>query len=358
MRQNSQMLEKIKNRLRGTIIHRVYALLRYEAYIIIIFKIYYNAKRGNIHKINHLIKHRINSVVHELPKSVAIDIVSCCNLRCPLCSVPPYITKQADNFMPFEDFKKIVDAVHIACNLSLVYAGEPFLHPNFFDMVKYCSERYYTTTITNGTLLSSKNIEKLLDSGLDFLQISFDGFSRESYEKYRVGANFGKVKGNIVNLLRSKKCEKRGLPHTTITYLINAYNEDELNKCERFFLKAGAERFFAKAINLNVHRRTDGRKKVDLSHWLPRKNTTSLYEQSGDRIEFKTQAGGVCKTCLTPIIRCDGELLLCCHDIFNKVKIGNVFKQDFKKLWFGNHYRKLRRLAKNRKLQICKECGK
>ncbi|MFC1824753.1 radical SAM/SPASM domain-containing protein, partial [Thermodesulfobacteriota bacterium] len=327
----------MKRRLRGTIIHRFYALVRYDLYITLLYRIIWNARKGNYRKIKHYIKIKTEALYKELPKSVAIDIVSCCNLRCPLCSVPPFITKKTDNFMSFEMFKKIVDNIHITTDLSLVYAGEPFLHPHFFEMIDYCNENaLYTTTITNGTLLSKKNIDRVFESGLDFIQISFDGFSKENFEKYRVGANFESIKQNITTFLGARSRENKGLPHATITYLINAYNENEVQDCEIYFRRLGAERFFAKAINLNVHRRTDDKKEEDLSHWLPKKNMTTLYEQQGDRIQFKNKTD-ICTICLTPIIRCDGEILLCCHDIFNTVKIGNILEKDFTWLWFGDH---------------------
>ncbi|MBW1768087.1 MAG: radical SAM protein [Deltaproteobacteria bacterium] len=349
--------EKIKKRLRGTIIHKIYALLKYDLYIIFVFKLYHNARRNNSRKINHFLKRKIQGLFRELPKSVAIDIVSCCNLRCPLCSVPPFITRKSENFMSFEDFKIIADALDLTTDLSLVYAGEPFLNPQIFNMIRYCEGKYFTTTITNGTLLNEKNLERLFDSGLDFLQISFDGFSKESFEKYRVGADFEKIKHNITNLLKKRDEQHRGLPHVTITYLINAYNENEVTECELFFRRAGAERFFAKAINLNTHRRTDGKQEDDLSHWLPKNHKTTLYEQQGDRIAIKEKEEA-CSICLTPIIKCDGEILLCCHDIFNTVKIGNVFEKNFKALWLSPEYRKIRNLAKNRRLSICQKCGK
>ena len=130
-----------------------------------------------------------------------------------------------------------------------------------------------------------------------------------------------------------------------------------MNECQKYYIQAGAERFFAKAINLNVHRRTDGKKVEDLSHWLPKKSMTTLYKKEGERVHFRVKESP-CTICLTPIIRCDGEILMCCHDIFNNVMIGNVFEKEFGELWFSKRYKHLRNLAKHRKLPICHQCGK
>ncbi len=74
------------------------------------------------------------------------------------------------------------------------------------------------------------------------------------------------VLSNIVNLIEAKKEKKSGLPHLTINYLVNAYNEDEVDDCKKFFMSAGANRFFSKSINLNIHRRVDNKREDDLSN--------------------------------------------------------------------------------------------
>lgn len=349
--------QSIREKLRGTLLHRVYAFLRYEFPIIIVFRVHQNVRKGKVQKILRFVVNEIRGLFTETPKAVAIDIVACCNLRCPLCSVPPFLTKKQGNFMTFDDFVRIVDGIKHTTDLSLVYAGEPFLHPKFFDMVTFCTNSYYTTTITNGTLLDAKNIRRLLESGLDFLQISFDGFSKESYEKYRIGANFESVKKQIEELLATRQIENAGLPHITITYLVNAFNEHEKGECRRYFIGLGVDRFYEKAINLNVHRRSDGKSEQELREWLPSKEQISLYEEHGGRIAFKEKRG-VCTTCLSPIIRNDGEVLVCCHDIFNTVKIGNALRESFDTLWAGKEYTRIRRLAKQRRLPICQKCGK
>ena len=350
-------LETMRKKLRGTVIHRVYTLLKYDLYLILVYRVIENLRRGRTRKVRRMLGYWFKSLWQELPRTVAIDVVSVCNLRCPLCSVPPFLTRSGDAFMPFEKFKTIVDRIDVAMDLCLVYAGEPFLHPKFLEMIHYVRDQFYSESITNGTLLSEKNVHRIIDSGLDALQISFDGFSKESFERYRIGADFDSVKENILRLIQGKKEKKSRLPHITITFLINAYNEEEVEECKRFFLAKGADRFFAKAINLNVHRRLDGKTERDLDHWLPKKANISLYENHDGEVTFKDRAGS-CTICLSPMIRCDGEVLLCCHDIFNTAKIGNIFDHGLKELWNTEHYKKMRLLAKQRKLPVCQKCGK
>ena len=50
--------------------------------------------------------------------------------------------------------------------------------------------------------------DMLLDSGIDFISIDCDGFSKEVFEKIRVNANRDIVYNNIENLILKKKSMK------------------------------------------------------------------------------------------------------------------------------------------------------
>ena len=89
------------------------------------------------------------------------------------------------------------------------WRGEPLLNPKIYDYIKYAKEKGILETIinTNATNLTEK-IEKLIKSGLDLIIYSFDGGSKETYEKMRPGRfkqnSFEKVYGNIKNF-KSKR---------------------------------------------------------------------------------------------------------------------------------------------------------
>src|SRR5262249_11850487 len=84
--------------------------------------------------------------------------------------------------------------------------GEPMLHPQLFDMIRHCKTHGVATGIsTNATTLNETRGRELIASGLDYLIFAFDGTTPEVYEKYRKGANFNKVRQNILNFLRLKK---------------------------------------------------------------------------------------------------------------------------------------------------------
>ena len=86
-------------------------------------------------------------------------------------------------------FKNVIDQLSSTLSyLTFYFQGEPYLNPNFLEMVSYASgSGIYTATSTNAHYLDDVNARETVRSGLDRLIISIDGTSQETYESYRIG---------------------------------------------------------------------------------------------------------------------------------------------------------------------------
>lgn len=314
----------------------------------------------NFKKVIRGVQWAFGSGYTQYPPFVVIDPVVKCNLNCPLCSIPPQILPHEGTKLSKKDFGEILHKIKRVTNKVLFcHAGEPFLNLELFTMIEMVNDKQMMSMVgTNGTMLHRENREKIFESGLDSLQISFDGFSKQTYEKYRVGANFDRVLGMITALAKEKKKRKSWKPYITVTYLVNAYNAHEVEAAREYFEGLGVQ-FVAKGINLNLHRRDDDKETPDLSHWVETDSPYSIYRRN-DRgeVEYKVPYKPICNTCEKPVINCKGDILLCCHDIFNTVKLGNIYELDFEQFWSSDEYQKIRELAAHRKLPLCKICGK
>jgi len=104
-------------------------------------------------------------------------------------------------------FKKRIDEVYKELiYLTFYFQGEPYLNPNFLDMVKYASVKgIYTSTSTNAHYLNKEQAKKTVESKLDRLIISIDGTTQETYEQYRIGGQLQKVIDGTKILLRLRK---------------------------------------------------------------------------------------------------------------------------------------------------------
>src|SRR5207247_2336658 len=105
----------------------------------------------------------------------------------------------------------------------------------FRPRIEYC-ERHNTSTLlsTNGTFLDEKMSERLLATRLQHITLSFDGATKESFEFYRKGARFEKVRDNFVRFARMKK--ERGSRMQVVAQMVRMErNAGEVEDFMRFW---------------------------------------------------------------------------------------------------------------------------
>jgi len=112
-----------------------------------------------------------------LPISLAIEPTTACNLRCPECPSGLRSFTRPTGKILLPTFQKIIDETYgHLLYLTFYFQGEPYLHPDFLEMVNYAHrKRIYTATSTNAHFLSDEIAKKTIQSGLDRLIISIDG---------------------------------------------------------------------------------------------------------------------------------------------------------------------------------------
>jgi radical SAM protein with 4Fe4S-binding SPASM domain len=150
-----------------------------------------------------------NYIVKGFPLHLDIEASCLCNLRCPFCATN-YEPIGGKGVMSFETFRKIIDegAANGLCAIKLNSGGrgEPLLNKAVPEMVAYAKKKgimdvYFNT---NATLLTKEVSRRIIDAGLDRISISFEGYTPETYEKYRIGSSFKKVVDNIKGLVNMR----------------------------------------------------------------------------------------------------------------------------------------------------------
>src|SRR4029079_10957180 len=98
--------------------------------------------------------------------------------------------------------------------LHLQGLGEPTMHPRFFEMVRYAVDRgIKVSTNSNLTLLRGPKAEACVASGLDWLHVSIDGATAETYEAIRKRAHLDRVLHNLDGLLKTRERMRSLTPH-------------------------------------------------------------------------------------------------------------------------------------------------
>ncbi len=172
--------------------------------------------------------------VPGLPVEYIVETTAKCNLYCPMC--PRETHPQPKEDMTAEIFDRLVaDASHTGEHMMLIGLGEPLLDPAIFDRIGHCERHGISTLLsTNGTLLDEKAAARLLDSPLAHITLSFDGASKETFEHYRKGARFERVRENFVRFCRMK--HERGSKMQVVVQMVRMPgNAHEVGEFHRFW---------------------------------------------------------------------------------------------------------------------------
>jgi radical SAM protein with 4Fe4S-binding SPASM domain len=170
--------------------------------------------------------------VHGLPVEYIVETTAKCNLYCPMC--PRETHKQPKEDMTGEIFERLVQsAERTGEHMMLIGLGEPLMDRKIFERMEYCDRHGIATLLsTNGTLLDEEASDRLLRSPLAHITLSFDGTSKETFEYYRKGARFEKVRDNFVRFARMK--HERGMNIQVVVQMVrmpgNAHEVDEFRR--------------------------------------------------------------------------------------------------------------------------------
>ncbi len=128
------------------------------------------------------------------PYVVQIFPIYACNFKCKYCifsvekSKRYFISDKA--VMELELYKKCVDEMAQFPEkikvVRFVGIGEPLLHKQIADMVKYTVDKDIANTVeilTNASLLTHEMTDALVNAGLDRLVVSLQGVDKEKYLK-------------------------------------------------------------------------------------------------------------------------------------------------------------------------------
>lgn len=134
-----------------------------------------------------------NEIPLSTPYCIFIDPSSACNFKCKFCMNQKI---KHPEIMKFDLFKKIIDDLDEfpdpVKTIRLYGFGEPLMNKSFCDMVKYAraSKKVLAVdTTTNGSLLTPELIDRLIDSGIDRINISIEAVTTEKYREFTGNPN-------------------------------------------------------------------------------------------------------------------------------------------------------------------------
>ena len=133
-----------------------------------------------------------------------------------------------------EEYQTIIHKIaRFGINHIHILGGEPFMADGLFDLLSYANSKGILITInTNGTLLSSSVIDKLIELNVSQLTISLDGSTEQENDAIRGIGNFNTVIRNIGRTV-SKITENNSDMIIQVATVITKLNLKSIHKMPR-----------------------------------------------------------------------------------------------------------------------------
>lgn len=249
------------------------------------------------------------------PPRVQIQTQAGCNGRCIFCPNEEVLKSDLEHGrMPLEMFRKIVDdlAKTPPRRIGMYMQNEPLLDKRLPELTKYVTDRIpgtKTQVITNGTYLSEKVGEALLDAGLKQLKCSLQSLDPETNREI-MGYDSRKVIENCIAFQKLIKKKKSKIDFR-VSMVVTNKNVDEIPKTRKFWARHGV------------------------------RLVTSALENRGGNIADAAQLNvGEMRSmgnCVRPsrdmMVLFNGDVPLCCVDWHRTYKLGNVYTQSVQDVW-------------------------
>jgi MoaA/NifB/PqqE/SkfB family radical SAM enzyme len=302
------------------------------------------------------------------PYFVNISVTQKCNIRCVGCFYHCIQDRgkrsldQKRQDLSLRVVEKLCQELPImgTREVFLTGEGEPMLHPRLIEIINvFKLAGLRVSLFTNGTLLTKKNMDRLLDSGLDVLKISIWAVNLQEHEDCHPGVDSRllekRIKG-IRYLSELKKKRHLTRPEINLNMIINRHNFKNISGRVDLAKISGCN-----SISFSVFRDYGGLFQ-DLSLTPPEivgkyqelreaKRNLSLASVNFNLEDYLPHAEmGYCAWGKIPCyagwfqasINIVGDVLLCPH--CNR-PVGNVNEQSFASIWNGAAHREFRRLC-------------
>lgn len=289
-----------------------------------------------------------------LPMSVTIEPTTACNLGCPECPSGLKQFTRAEGTLKTALYKKVIDEVqHHAFYLNFYFQGEPYINPNFLEMVAYAhSKKIYTATSTNAHFLTTQKAEETIKSGLSRLTISIDGTTQETYESYRKGGNLEKVLEGAKNIIAAKKALKSKTPYVIFQFLVVKPNQHQIEDAKALAANLGVDEIRFKTAQVYDYQNGNP--------LIPTIEKYARYKKQGDgTYRLKNKMLNECwRMWSSCVITWDGKIVPCCFDKDAKHQLGDLQNSTLKQVWQNSNYIGFRtQLLNNRSaIDICQNC--
>ena len=329
-------------------------------------------------------------VMETGPRVVFIEVTNRCNLLCKTCP-RTYFDREPLQSLSLEEFISIAEQFPQMQRALLHGIGEPLLNHELGEIITYLKSREVEVIInSNGTLLTPKWQERLIESGLDQYRCSIDGATDETYARIRGVALLPKLKNGLGGLVKTKERLGATTPRISIWCVATRENLQELPDLLRlaadlgvpevymqrlvYFARETDQQFGLARDNLAIFGKDDDTEERVIEECTQLSAELGIdFLASGGRDPVNSLAAArpadfaPWQACMRPwttaYVTANGNCLPCCispfaTDDYKSLILGNLFERPFSEIWNESLYQNFRtNLLSEHPNQACASCG-
>ena len=283
-----------------------------------------------------------------------LETTNYCNLDCSFCNRSDVIGPL--KHMSLENWGKLLDGIkhHPIEEAKLMGMGEPFLHPQFDDVVKKFKEVFPECFLIVSTNCQYNINEKFQESlkYIDMLYFSIDGY-KEHYERDRESAKWSK----LIKFLEDFKTINRYDCKFPVNYVVNAYNVRDIEKIDKLRIDNNLDEFrlniatiWSQDELMSDDIATSGYNEEDLNYLRDNWNQNIMGKSKWDFSDCFWVKNGLYTTV-------EGDVKMCCMNTGTK-SLGNLFENTIDEIRVTDEYQKIKiGCSTNKPTDHCKNCS-
>jgi radical SAM protein with 4Fe4S-binding SPASM domain len=295
------------------------------------------------------------TTVRGRPYVLIVDPTNICNLKCPLCPTGTRTQGRRPQLMKWETFTRVIDELApYAYEINMHNWGESVLHPHVFDMIEYATRRNVATNMSaHFNTVKEDTIERLVTSGLEFLCLSIDGATQESYSKYRVGGQLDNVLDHARQLVQRKRERGSKTPYIEWQFIVFRHNAHEIELARKMAADIGFDRF--RLIPPGIAFEMQEIEKLKREWFVPAGSADAV-------ADFRDTHDEPCFYLYRSFtVNPDGRVAPCCIVYGEHNDFGSIVDEGFSAIWNGEKYRsaraQFRRHGKVTTPTVCDRCS-
>jgi len=319
-------------------------------------------------------------IVKTPPIHLQLESTDACNLHCTSCSRDQFIKKP--NILSEQLWKKVIDEIR-PTNINVSGIGEPFLHPNLFEIIAYAKKNDAAINCATNFTRIRKNHRTIVESGISQLKISIDAANAETYRIIRGEDAFDEILENIREINRWK--EELGIdnPSLRFNFAVQALNFKQAPELVRLAKEVGVSGIYFQYLEyVDMEDRkamlTAEMTREDLYRTLKEADQTAQQEGIITNLNIWWRDFDIFWNKMRPISKFEPNTRPCLFPTFStwlgadgwirpcpimpwtldEGRMGNLAEDSFEEIWNNDKYQELRAALKRgeRPTRSCKTC--